>query len=382
MNETLRILQSNAEFSQLHEVWVKLLHNSPTDNFFLTWEWCWTWWQYYATTADSLFIVVMEQQGEVTGIAPCYVRKKRLSGFLSVRRLMLLGTQDRGSGDVCSDYMDFIYLKNNETTFLQSLLTMIVKNNACDELQLLRMNTSSPSWEVMHKLSTDLNFLILPSDKYDSPYVKLPATWDDYLNSLSPAMRYKIRRERRKLEKCDTVTITTGAVPESEVNDKFQTLIALHQKRWNSRERSGSFANELFATFHKKVIIQLSKNGWLNLPALSVKNQPKAIFYNFIYKNKFYFYQSGVETAKGLPAYGYLLHSYCIEEAIKQGFSEYDFLPKGGNDGYKDHFANSIRVVASVYMVRGGLLKMYYRLYNLIRISYRFLHYKLIRVAV
>lgn len=371
MNQTFRIIREESEFDLLKEAWDTLLSNSPTDNFFMSWEWIRLWWQIYALPSDELCIVVMEQENKVTAIAPCYLRKRKLSGFLKVKRLMFLGTHDRGDDDVCSDFMDFIYDKNLGAEFIASFFDVMVKNNYCSEMFLLRMDRASPTWEIVTKLSKKYHFFtILPSGKYESPYIQLPATWDDYLESRSSSMRYKIRRERKKLENIENISFKCSSLSEDEIQQRLEILIDLHGKRWNLKDLSGSFARERFSQFHRKIISALFQKKQVEIPVLSVNSTTKATFYNFKYKNKLYFYQSGVEMGKGLPAWGYLLHSYCIEDAIKQGLDEYDFLPKGGNDGYKDHFANAIRYVSRVCITRSNLLIMYYRIYDLLRFIY------------
>ncbi len=371
MKPSFRIIRKESEFDLLKDSWDTLLSNSPSDNFFLSWEWIRLWWQIYALPCDELCIAVMEQENKVTGIAPCYIRKRKLSGFLHVKRLMFLGTHDRGDDDVCSDFMDFIYDKNLCNEFITTFFDLVVKNNYCNEMYLLRMDPTSPSWEIITKQSKKYHFFTtLPSENYESPYIKLPATWDDYLESRSSSMRYKIRRERRKLENIENISFECNTLSEEDIQQKLEILIELHGKRWNLKELNGSFVHERFSQFHRKILPVLFRKKQVEIPVLSVNNQTKATFYNFRYKNKIYFYQSGVEMGKGLPAWGYLLHSFCIEEAIKQGLDEYDFLPKGGNDGYKDHFANTIRYVSRVCIVRGNLLIMYYRIYHLLRSIY------------
>jgi CelD/BcsL family acetyltransferase involved in cellulose biosynthesis len=54
-----------------------------------------------------------------------------------------------------------------------------------------------------------------------------------------------------------------------------------------------------------------------------------------------------------------VLHSYCIEEAIKRGIEEYDFLPKGRSDDYKGRFAKDYRVLSDLYMARTWFVKKF-----------------------
>ena len=53
------------------------------------------------------------------------------------------------------------------------------------------------------------------------------------------------------------------------------------------------------------------------------------------------------------------MHANCIEDAIRNGMSEYDFLPKSGTDNYKDHFANQTRTLSDIYIARQTALKYF-----------------------
>src|SRR3989304_6458645 len=164
-------------------------------------------------------------------------------------------------------------------------------------------------------------------------------------------MRYKIRNERRKLEKSTGNIAIRSTSDEIELSSDFQEFIRLHQTRWLSRNMGGAFLSAKFTLFHKKVVRSLMKSGYLDLVFLSVGGKIKAAMYNIIYNNKVYFYLSGLDTNNGKGAFGLVLHSYCIEDAIQQGMNEYDFMLKGTMDDYKDRWTREARTISDLYMV-------------------------------
>src|SRR3989304_8770326 len=141
-------------------------------------------------------------------------------------------------------------------------------------------------------------------------------------------MRYKIRNERRKLEKSTGNVVIRNTCDEIKLSSDFQEFMRLHQTRWLSRNMEGAFSSAKFTLFHKNVVSSLMKSGYLDLIFLSVDGKNRAATYNIIYNNKVYFYLSGLETNNGKGAFGLILHSYCIEEAIKSRIHEYDFMLK------------------------------------------------------
>jgi len=59
-------------FEKLADEWNLLVHKSQSNRIFSTLEWNKTWWAAYHP--GSLWIIsVRNQQGQLTGIAPCFV---------------------------------------------------------------------------------------------------------------------------------------------------------------------------------------------------------------------------------------------------------------------------------------------------------------------
>lgn len=352
----VRLIASQDEFAQAACGWNELLSISPADNYFLRWEWLWNWWQVFAKKGDRLAIMALEKDGETAAIAPCYIRKRDLRGVLPSRLLMFLGTQDEGEGDVGSDYMDMIYREGEEADVVAAVFEYITGHDLCDEIFFSKMDVSSKSFPLIMDEATRLGFLTQVPNEYTSPYINLPARWEDYLDGLSTSMRHKIRKERRRLSGAGHA-VFKKAESDEDLKTGLHELIRLHQGRWNSKGIEGAFSNDKFTRFHEAVMPCMMENGQLDLVLLSEDGRYRGAVYNIVYKNKIYFYQSGIDVGNGLASYGFALHSHCIEEAIRDGLDEYDFLPKGKTDSYKDRYANQQRNVSDIYIACSRLIK-------------------------
>ncbi len=365
----LRFITSNDEFSQLRQVWDNLLSQSPTDNYFLSWEWLWNWWQIFSRPEDRLAILLIGDGTEVTAIAPFYIRERLHHGIYPVWRMMFLGTQDSGAGDVCSDYMNIIYRKD-EDELVGIIFNTLIRSGICDEVFLSKLDRSTATFNLFHDYARRNRCLTIIANEYASPYIRLPLSWDDYLGSLSQSMRYKIMRERRKMDKLGNFAVSRAENP-GDLMKYYGDLVRLHEQRWEAKGIKGAFSNEKFDHFHRRVMSAMLQQGHLQLNLLSENGNTRAVIYNIAYKNKIYFYQSGVDTSEKKAAFGYVSHAYCIEEAIRNGMSEYDFLPKSGTDNYKDHFANQNRTLSDIYIVRQWALKYFVRAEEAARHVYR-----------
>jgi CelD/BcsL family acetyltransferase involved in cellulose biosynthesis len=354
----IRIIKSDEDFQKLEPIWNDLLSQSPANIYFLTWQWLWNWWQVFVETNDELRILVVENGDAIIGIAPFYVRKRFIGRIYPVRRMMFIGTQEHGEGDVGSDYMDAIYRKGDEKSVVHAIFVAIAEHDLCDEIYLSKMDTASNTFNLFQQEARSAGFLVMITDEFVSPYIKLPDTWDDYLSTLTSSMRYKIRNERRKLQKIDH-SETNKVANDEDLERGFKELSELHKKRWGAKGTEGAFSHPKFKEFHERIMPLLLKNGSLELVRFSEHGNTRAVLYNIVYNNKIYFYQSGIDTLDGRAAYGYLLHSHCIEEAIMRGLREYDFLPKGKSDDYKGRFAKDCRILSDLYMARSWPAKQF-----------------------
>jgi len=356
MHYTLRIADTPSEFQALEAPWGRLLAESPADNYFLRWEWMWQWWKVFAGPGDRLAILLLEEGNEIVAIAPFYVRTKFLGGVYPVRRMMFIGTQEEDAGDVGSDYLDLLYRSGSEKSAVSLFMQAMVTRDLCDEICLSRMDRAAKTFPLFQKEAEGLRFLTLVSDEVVSPFIMLPSSWEEYLNSLSPSMRYKIRNERRKAEKSGAVSVMKVETGD-DIPQGIEELTKLHKKRWESKGQDGVFEDGRFIRFHRELMPTMLSKGHLELTILAENGVSKAALYNIAYRNKIYFYQSGIDTADRKSAFGYVLHSYCIEAAIRRGMVEYDFLPKGEGDDYKERFSTGRRSVASLYMACKGAVK-------------------------
>ena len=262
----IQIIRSTDEFFLLEKQWNTFLENSRGNRIFLRWEWLYSWWKTYRQDNYNLTIILVFRENKIIGIAPFYVANISCMGVIPVRHLLFLGTKE---GDVISEFMDVIYNPGDENTVIPAVLDFIMQENICDDFCLHKVETSSKTIPVLQRLSCDRKFFSIVQEEYESPYVSLPATIDDFLNSLSSSMRYKIRNNRKKLEKYPHV-VFRKTLDNAELVKDFDELVRLHQLRWKSRNFQGSFADESFFLFQKTVMPLLLKNGYLDLWLLSV----------------------------------------------------------------------------------------------------------------
>jgi len=351
----IRKISSSDDFCMLRENWNNLLALSPVDNYFLRWEWLWNWWEIYKQRDFELSILLVFREDDLIGIGPFYLHHRSYKKIYSVRRLMFLGTKEMS---VISEYMDIIYREAEEHLVTRKVMEFIAEENVCDDIYLQKMDASSRTIPILKQVAFQRKWHVNGYEEIESPYISLPADWNDFMEKCSSSMRYKIKRDRRKLMSYPEVMIRkTRDTGELEMD--FKDLVRLHQQRWEVRNQPGSFSCVEFHLFQKTIMNDMLQNGFLQLWFLSVGSRNIAAVYNILYRNKIYFYQSGLDTSfERQFSPGLLLHSYCIENSIREGLSEYDFMLMGDLDGYKRRWTKECRYLCDLYVARPQIMKV------------------------
>jgi CelD/BcsL family acetyltransferase involved in cellulose biosynthesis len=310
------------------------------------------------------------------GLAPLCRRTHSYAPGVRFRRLELLASGENEADEICSDYIGLIAERGREIDVAQAVARALVERAAgdWDELVMPAMNGESLlPWALAdalrkHGVPTRAE-LSAPS-----PFISLPASFDEYLARLSSSRRYTLRRAMRDFNAWAKGGASFEvAATHSDVERGLSILRDLHAGRWQSDGRPGAFSSRAFSAFHADVIHRLLDAGSLDLSWLSVDGEPIAAAYSIVHAGRVQFYQSGRKA--GLPAKvrpGLVLHVNAIQRAISAGHREYDFLP--GPSQYKLGLAlatrplvvlraappslrEAARVVGELVMARGRLLR-------------------------
>jgi CelD/BcsL family acetyltransferase involved in cellulose biosynthesis len=113
----------------------------------------------------------------------------------------------------------------------------------------------------------------------------------------------------------------------------FGALLELHGARWAARGERGVLDGPGVEAFHREVVRGFLERGWLRLFALRVEGRLAAVHYGFSAKGRAYYYLGGFDPAFHQLSPGSLMVLHAIEEALREGAGEFDFLR--GREAYK-----------------------------------------------
>jgi CelD/BcsL family acetyltransferase involved in cellulose biosynthesis len=293
---------------------------------FRSWPWADSWWRHYASRRNELFtLVVANHAGEPLGIAPWYLETSARGG----RVLRFLG-----SGEICSDYLTILCHAGCEAAVAERLADWLARD-ANGAWHLLDLDGVSPGDPVIATMAQCLvrqghavHWQQLPS----AWRISLPADWTSYLGTLSKPRRNRSRAELRSSIESGRATVrrvTTAA----ELEQGFEILIDLHQRRRKSLAEPGCFTSPRFTAFHREVSARLLERGQLRLSWIEMDGRPVAVDYSFADSQVVYYYQGGFDPDLADERPGSLANLVALKSAVDEHFAAYDFMR--GDEPYK-----------------------------------------------
>ncbi|PYS03589.1 MAG: hypothetical protein DMG16_05240 [Acidobacteria bacterium] len=318
---SIQIIKTKDEFCGLREVWNQLLSRSDSDTIFLTWEWLSSWWEAYTGPTDDLHIIVVRDQGgQITGIAPFFLTKQRWLPFFGMKTLRFVGD---GSWD--SDYLDMILAKEHEEESLRSIWDYLRSNNRLwDIVEFPPVSEQSSMLRWLKNLGSQ-GELMLRNEYVPCSVTHLPRSWDEYMTALSPRFRTKIRSTLRNLQESHDIRFYS-IENDNDLTAGLETLFRLHSKRWKLKEHDGVFVNPTKRRFYYSFAPEFLKRGWLAFDFLDIDGRTVACQLCFRYNGTQFLLQEGFDPEFGAESVGIALRAMVFRKAICDGIHSYDFL--------------------------------------------------------
>jgi CelD/BcsL family acetyltransferase involved in cellulose biosynthesis len=327
----LRVYQSLDEIESLRPAWDDLLAEFRGATTFSTWEWLAPWWRAFGESRQMLTLAFLDSSSRLVGLAPLQLEKRRIAPGLSLRVLRLWGD---GSGD--SDNLDCPVRPGYEDQVARALFDHLATNQkAWDVCELNTMPHDSAVGNCLIELMGQRCWTVFQHQR-PALAISLPDTWEEYLAAISAKERGKVVYYGKRLEKkygvrfrrCERLT---------DVPHSLQALFNLHQQRWQSAGKPGSFRSIARRRFYGELSGLLLQRKRLGFWLLELDGEIVAAQYGFRLGDTFSQLQEGYDPAFAADSVGYVLRAYVIRRLIAAGVRCYDFL--AGEDASKLRWA-------------------------------------------
>lgn len=314
---TLNKITQSDQLVALTPQWHDLIKRAYSDQIFLTPEFLISWWQAYGH-GELISFAFFDQQ-QLIGFIPTFICSDD-------QTLKLIGCKD------VSDYLDFLVDQRYSDQVFKQLAKELNKTSI-NSIELCSLPQDSLTLTAFQQQMVANGWQAQLNQQDVCPIIKLPTSWEAYLQSLDRKQRHEIKRKWKKLnneQKLEFEILTS----KNEVEQSIDEFISLHQKSSVDKER---FWNNEHRQFFTDLSVALARTNNLKLFYAKVNGERVATMLIFDYNNNYYLYNSGFNPDQ-YASYGVgnILTSFTIQDAIENGKKIYDFLR--GDEKYKYRF--------------------------------------------
>jgi CelD/BcsL family acetyltransferase involved in cellulose biosynthesis len=300
------------EFESLTEEWNELLERCGLASPFLRPAWLRVWLDTFAPDADLIVLGVRDGE-QLIGLMPLLRRGDEL----------LLA----GDSEIC-DYADIISSEDMRAVVLDALLSHL-DGLSWRRLTLWGIRADSPTLAELDAAASRSGISLELELEAECPRVALPATWDEYLLSLSKKDRHELRRKIRRLGESGEVREYALTDPV-EVSAAMPDFLRLHTI---SRQDKAEFMTADMERFFVKMATTLAEEDSIRLYFLELDGQRVASVLAFNCGEELWLYNSGFDPDFASVSVGLVSKAMALRQAIAEGRSCYDFLR--GSEPYK-----------------------------------------------
>ena len=306
-----------AALEALAPEWTALWQRSPTATPFQSPAWLLPWWKHFGR--GKLLTITVRYAGALVGLLPLYIFEEP-----DGRKLLPVGI---GISDYLDGVFDEAVADGAATAALAHLAPTADRWDVCDLHQL------PPASPLLTAAAPEgLRDEIGPGEP--CPVVKLPDSVEELPRRLPRRMAANLRLYRRRAEKSGRVRFERARAETHPT--LLDDLLELHGARWGERGLPGVLADEAVRRFHQDAAPALLALGILRLYVLRLDERPIASCYGFISKGRACAYLKGFDPAYARLSPGTLVLGHVLEEAIREGAAECDYLR--GREPYKQHW--------------------------------------------
>ena len=324
----LSVITNFEDWLNIASEWNRLLHESTSGSFFLTWEWLFSWAECFLGNNRSLYILLFHDNKELVGIAPLYIERKKIGPF-PLREMRFIGTPEAGS-----DYLSVIVQKGMEEKVANAFYDFLIMGDFHKIYWDVAVLSEWPANNLflvylIERIRGQGRYLEYDTSSY-CPVVKLSASEAEYHAQLTTDWRQKVNQNIRVINREQNVI--HEEIRGEAVAAKMPEFFRLY------REKGGWSSDKVQPAIQRLITKYGSKALPIQIDLLSINGQLIAGFLHLEYRDTRSLYLMAVDKKYNPKvSIGNFLVGKSIKNAIDSGYSFYDFLK--GMEGYKFHWA-------------------------------------------
>jgi CelD/BcsL family acetyltransferase involved in cellulose biosynthesis len=302
----IEAVTTGAGLEALAPAWHDLWRRAPAATPFQSPAWLIPWWREIG--GGELRVLVARQDGRMVALLPMYLQHDGEGG-----KLLPLGI-------AISDYLDGLFEEDVGVMAAEALLRHLAGRDDWRRCELHPLRPGTPLLEA--GASPGMTDEVLAFEP--CLVVEVPAAARELRDVLPSKIRDNLRYFRGRAERAGRVSFETATA--AILSDFVEALFRLHDARWHQLEQPGVLADPAIRRFHRAAAPVLLSSGLLRLHALRLDERLIAVMYALHARGRAYCYLCGFDPEFGAVSPGTLILGRTVEQAVREGAREVDFL--------------------------------------------------------
>lgn len=309
--------------------WTPLAHADPEGTFFHTPRYLKLYWEEFG--AEHLHLATVVLGGEDVAAAAFDLRDDVLTWL--------------GGFDV-TDYMGPVGMPEARDAAAKELMTSLASRTDWRTADLAGLPEKGRWVPELGEAAEEAGLHAEAGDDGVAPLLKLPDTYDAYLDGLSGKLRHEIRRKDRRLREALPDVHLVETTPET-LSEDLGRFVDLHR---SSSGAKGRFMVPGMELFFRRLANALLPDRTFRLVFLEAAGEKVAGAMGFRWHDRFFLYNSAYDHTRASLSPGMVLVAEMIRTAIEEGCRTFDMLK--GDLRYKYRFGARPRRIGRLRLRR------------------------------
>jgi hypothetical protein len=187
-----------------------------------------------------------------------------------------------------------------------------------------------------------------------SPYLPITTDWDDYLASRSRSFRYRLKRKAKAVAKAGEISMRWYS-DEFDTDQLLQEIIQIEANSWKVEAGMAISHRPVEQRYYERLLPFMASNGLLLANVMYIDNKPVAYGLCYNFKQRWGQLKTSFDDRYKDVSPGTHLVDLSIEQAFKEGASEFDFL--GDRMRHKLEWTEQVRSHYDIYIYNSSTFK-------------------------
>lgn len=304
----IRLITNEEEFKALRKEWSSLVAKSPNDVPHLSHEWMTAWWNNFSAGNRLNILAVYDTDGTLAGVAPFMKGRAKYRGVW-VDKLQMMANGH-------SPNTNIIAREGCLEQIVEVLFDYLNGIEDWDIMELFKLEQNDPAFKLLLEKLKKQKRLFGVKDNFETPYIKIQSSWDDFLSKRSQRFRKSIRNKLNRAKNLGGVSFEKIPIRDSG-DSAFNDMLKVSESSWKRRFGTDMSSNPSIRGFYRELCDMMGKKGLITLWAIKKDSVMIAFEFHITYNGISYPIRADFDESYNSVSPGSLLEYNIIKSLFE-----------------------------------------------------------------